>query len=280
MQPIDGHTKLLGLFGDPVEHSFSPQLHNYISEVYGLNYAYSALHVKPERLEDAVRGIVALNYAGVNVTAPHKIAVMQYLDFISEDAKKYGSVNTIKNVDGKLYGYSTDADGFYLSLLEGGAEVIGKDILIFGAGGATRPICVKFAMLGAKSITVINRTQSKADALAAFVKESCGYDVLTTRQHARYDLVINTTTVGMSPNTDACPTEDFSYVDADTAAADMIYNPAETVFLKKMRAHGAKTCINGLGMLIFQGIVAYEIFTDTKIDRAIFKDIKREVFGL
>ena len=280
MQPIDGHTKLLGLFGDPVEHSFSPQLHNYISEVYGLNYAYGALHVKPENLEAAVRGIVALGYAGVNVTAPHKIAVMQYLDYISEDAKKYGSVNTIKNVDGKLYGYSTDADGFYLSLLEGGAEVIGKDVLIFGAGGATRPVCVKFAMLGAKSITIINRTQEKADALAAFVKDACAYEVLTKREHTRYDLVINTTTVGMSPNVDACPINDFSFVDANTAAADMIYNPAETVFLRKMKENGAKACINGLGMLIFQGIVAYEIFTDTKIDRSIYKDIKREVFGL
>ena len=280
MQQIDGHTKMLALLGDPVEHSFSPQMQNYISEACGLNYAYAAHCVKKEQLGDAIRGLAALGYAGVNVTSPHKVEVMQYLDFISEDAKKYGSVNTVKFKDGKAYGYSTDAEGFYLSLLEGGAEVIGKDILIFGAGGATRPVCVKFAMLGAKSITIMNRTQEKADALAAFVKEACGYTVLTKREHARYDLVINTTTVGMSPNVDACPTNDFSFVDRETAAADMIYNPAETVFLKKMKENGARVCINGLGMLIFQGIVAYEIFTDTKLERSIYKAIKREVFGV
>ncbi len=280
MQEITGETKLLGLIGDPVEHSYSPQMHNYISKVYGLNYAYAALRVKTQNLEAAMHGIAALNYAGVNVTAPHKIAVMQYLDWISEDAKKFGSVNTIKNDNGKLYGYNTDADGFYLSLLEGGAEVRGKDILIYGAGGATRPVCVKFSMLGAKSVTVLNRTQEKADALANFVKDACGGEILTHREHSRYDVVINTTPVGMSPQTDACPTNDFSYVDSNTVAADMIYNPAQTLFLKKMKENGAAACINGLGMLIFQGIVAYEIFTDTKIDRSIYKDIKREVFGL
>ncbi len=280
MQRNNGQIQQLALFGDPVEHSFSPQLHNYISKVYGLPYSYSAVQVKAEKLSVAVKRIVEKPYVGVNITSPHKMAVMQYLDVISEEAKKYGSVNTVKNADGKLYGYSTDADGFYLSLMEEGAEVIGKDVLIYGAGGATRPICVKLAMLGAKSITILNRTQAKADALAKFVEQQCNYTVHTKREHTRYDLVINTTTLGMAPHLDACPVQDFSFVDSQTAAADMIYNPTETVFLRKMKENGAKVCINGLGMLIFQGILAYEIFTDTKIDHGIFKDIKREVFGL
>ena len=280
MREIDGHTKLLGLMGYPVEHTYSPQMHNYISQVYGRNYAYTALEVHPGELGDAMRGLKALNFAGVNVTAPFKVEVMQYLDEIAEDARMYGSVNTVKFADGKLYGYNTDADGFYLSLVNGGAPIIGKDLLILGAGGAARPICIKFAMLGAKSITVLNRTQKNADALAEFVKGTCGYEVATKREHARYDVVMNTTSAGMEPNVDACPISDFSFVDADTAAADMIYNPPETVFLRKMKEHGARVCINGLGMLIYQGIVAYEIFTGEKIDHAIYDDIKREVFGL
>lgn len=280
MNEIDGKTKLLGLMGYPVEHTYSPQMHNYISKIYNRNYAYSALSVKPENLCDAIRGIVALNYAGVNVTAPHKEQVMQYLDFISEDARRYGSVNTVRVENGKLYGYNTDADGFYLSLLRGGIEIIGKDVLILGAGGAARPICVKFSLIGAKSVTVINRTQSRADELAEFVKNSCGKTILTSRAHSRYDVVINTTSVGMEPNVKECPLDDFSFVDSNTAAADMIYNPSETVFLKKMKEHGAYATVNGLGMLIYQGIVAYEIFTGEKIDHNIFDDIKREVFGL
>ncbi len=280
MNEIDGKTRLLGLMGYPVEHTYSPQMHNYISKVYNLNYAYSALCVKPENLGDAMRGILALGYAGVNVTAPHKEQVMQYLDFISEDAKMYGSVNTVKIENGKMYGYNTDADGFYMSLLNSGIEIIDKDVLILGAGGASRPICVKFARLGAKSVTVLNRTQARADELAQFVKNSCGVAILTTREHSRYDVVINTTSAGMEPNINTCPIEDFSFVDKNTAASDMIYNPAETVFLKKMKEHGAYAAVNGLGMLIYQGIVAYEIFTGEKIDHKIYDDIKREVFGL
>ena len=280
MIEIDGKTRLLGLMGYPVEHTYSPQMHNYISRVYNQNYAYSALCVKPENLADAFRGLGALGYAGVNVTAPHKKAVMQYIDYIDDTAKLYGSVNTVKFENGKTYGYNTDADGFYLSLLNAGIEIIGKDVLILGAGGAARPVCVKFALLGAKSITIINRTQKNADELAAFVEKNCKCKIYTRREHSRYDVVINTTSVGVEPNTDACPMSDFSFIDKNTAAADMIYNPAETLFLKKMKQSGVRAMTNGLGMLIYQGIVAYEIFTGIKIDHKIYDDIKREVFGL
>ena len=124
------------------------------------------------------------------------------------------------------------------------------------------------------------RTQANADRLADFIQESCGYKIYTAREHSRYDVVINTTSAGMEPDIDACPISDFSFVDKNTAAADMIYNPPETVFLRRTREHGAACCINGLGMLIYQGIVAYEIFTGEKIGRSIYPDIRREVFGL
>lgn len=280
MREIDGNTRLLGLMGYPVEHTYSPQMHNYISQVYGRNYAYTALSVRPEALADAMRGLAALNFAGVNVTAPHKVNVMRYLDEIDNAARMYGSVNTVKIENGRLYGYNTDADGFYLSLINGGVQIKDRDLLIFGAGGAARPICIKFALEGAKSITVLNRTQKNADSLAQYVRDVCGYDILTKRVHNHYDVVINTTSAGMEPNVNSCPTDDFSFVDKNTAAADMIYNPPQTVFLKKMIQHGAYTAINGLGMLIYQGIVAYEIFTGEKIDHKIYDDIKREVFGL
>lgn len=279
MFEINGHTRQLAIIGCPVEHSFSPQMHNYISERMGNNYVYTALEVRPEQLGDAVRGFRAMQFAGMNITAPHKFEVMQYMDEISERARQFGSVNTCVNRGGKLYGYNTDADGFYRSLLREGIQVKGRDILIIGAGGATQPIAVLFALEGAKSITVLNRTYANAKRLADYVYETVGYTINLQQTLPRYDVMINTTSVGMEPDVDGCPLEDFSFVDAHTAAADMIYNPEETVFLRRAREHGAQKTVNGLGMLIYQGIIAYELFTDTKLPEGIYEDIAREVFG-
>mgnify|MGYP000919899203 CR=1 FL=1 len=278
MFEINGHTKQLAIIGDPVEHSFSPQMHNYISEKTGKNYVYTALEVHPKNLKDAVNGIRAMGIAGVNVTAPHKFEVMQYLDEISDRARKFGSVNTCVNRNGRLYGYNTDADGFYQSLLHEGIAVKDRDVLIVGAGGATQPIVILFAMEGAKSITILNRTEANALRLAEYAEKTVGYHVETERKLLHYDVIINTTSVGMWPEVDGCPLADFSFVDEKTAAADMIYNPEETVFLRKAKERGAKT-VNGLGMLIFQGIIAYELFTDTKLPEGIYEEIAKEVFG-
>jgi shikimate dehydrogenase len=278
MFEINGETRQLGIIGCPIEHSFSPQMHNFISEKMGNNYVYTALEVKPGSVKEAVEGIRALGFAGVNVTAPHKYEVMKYIDKIAPQAQRYGSVNTIVNRDGVLTGYNTDADGFYQSLLREGVEIKDKDILIVGAGGATKPVGVLFSEVGAKSITIINRTKEKAAALSEYVYSLDGYRILTERQHSHYDVVINTTSLGMYPDVDGCPLEDMSFVDADTAAADMIYNPAETVFLKRARENGAKT-VNGLGMLIGQGIISYELFTNTKLPDDMFDQIAKGVFG-
>lgn len=278
MLEVNGHTKQLAIFGYPVEHSFSPQMHNFISEKMGNNYVYTALEVEPEKLGDAIRGMRAMKIVGVNITAPHKNAVMQYLDEISDEARKFGSVNTVVNKDGKLIGYNTDAQGFCRSLEYNGIEVEGKDILMLGAGGAAKPVCMLLAMKGAKSITLINRTKSKADELAEYVKTVIGYKIGTEMSLEHYDLVINTTAAGMAPQLDKCPLEDMSFIDSNTAVADMIYNPPKTVFLKRAEENGAKI-MNGLGMLIFQGLLAYEYFTGTKLLDDMYEIVKKEVFG-
>lgn len=279
MQEINGRTKVLGIIGSPVDHSFSPQMHNYISEKLKRNYMYCAMNVESTNLKDAIAGIKALNIAGINVTAPHKIEVIKYLDEISKEALDYGSVNTVVNRDGKLFGYNTDAQGFYLSLINSGIEIKDKDLLILGAGGACRPICIKLLNMGAKSITIFNRTQKRTEELAEFVFSKTGRKINVNFEKKHYDVVINTTSAGMGENRE-CAIDDFSFVDKNTAAADIIYNPPETVFLKKMREAGAKNTINGLGMLIYQGIIAYELFTGEKVSHEIFNDIKREVFGV
>lgn len=284
MFDINGHTKQLGIIGYPVEHSFSPVMHNFISETIHNNYVYSAWCVKPENLEKAIDGIRALGISGINVTAPHKVEVMKYLDCISDVAKELGSVNTVVNRDGKLYGYNTDADGFCMALDKAGIQIKGSKILIIGAGGVVRPTLIRLIDNGAAEITVVNRTKSKAMAMAEDILNTKGFKVRTEIDKLKFDIVINTTSAGMEPQENVLPIDsieeinDLSFIDENTAVVDMIYNPDETLFLKKARENGAKT-LNGLGMLIYQGIIAYELFTDTKLPSDMGERIKKEVFG-
>lgn len=275
---INGETKHLGIFGDPVEHSFSPKMHNFISGYMGNNYVYGAYLVRKEELEKAIEGLRAMNFSGVNITAPHKVDVMKYVDVLSEKATLFQSVNTIVNKNGVLYGYTTDADGFYESLKRIGCNIKDKNVLFIGAGGATRPVVSLFAMEGAKSITIKNRTKEKAEIIAKHVKETLEYDVNCELLLSHYDVVINTTPIGMYPEVDAMPEFDMSLIDETSYVADMIYNPSETLFLKEAKKSGAKT-VNGLGMLIYQGMIAYELFTDTKLPVDMYDKIIENVFN-
>ena len=279
MIKVDGKTKQLGIIGNPVGHSFSPAMHNYISEALGKNYIYCAYNVEKDELKNAVEGLRGLGFAGVNVTAPYKQDVMPYLDAISEKSKAFDSVNTIVNDGGKLIGYTTDADGFYMSLKREGFNVTGKDVLILGAGGVVRPVASLLAMEGASSVTIVNRTKEKADKIACEIEKSIGYTVFKEIRHTHYDLVINTTSLGMHPNEDKMPPFDFGLIDKESFVADMIYNPAETLFLKEAKKMGAKT-LNGLGMLIYQGILAYELFTNEKLGMDFYDKIVKDVFGI
>lgn len=284
MLQISGHTKQLGIIGYPVEHSFSPKMHNFISERLNNDYVYSAWRVAPNELEAAINGIRALGISGVNVTAPHKVEVMKYIDVVSEQAKLLGSVNTIVNRDGKLYGYNTDSEGFYAMLKNAGIDVEDKKLLIIGAGGVVKPTLIRLIQAKPKSITVVNRTKSKVLALKESLKAAMGFEIETEVRDKDYDIVINTTSAGMEPQLDSLPIDaleefdDLSFINQNTAVVDMIYNPDETLFLKEAKKRGAKTTLNGLGMLINQGIISYEYFTGEKLPEDISEIVKREVF--
>ena len=284
MFEINGHTKQLGIIGYPVEHTFSPNMHNFISETVHNNYVYGAWCVKPEDLKDAIGGMRALGISGINVTAPHKVEVMKYIDVVTDGAKKLGSVNTVVNRDGKLYGYNTDADGFCMALTKAGIEIENSRILIIGAGGVVRPTLIRLIDNKPKSITVVNRTKSKAKTLAEDILKSTGFEVNTEIDKLEFDIVINTTSAGMEPQENVMPIEnieeinDLSFINENTAAVDMIYNPDKTLFLQEAEKRGAKI-LNGLGMLIYQGMIAYELFTDTKLPDDMGERIKKEVFG-
>ena len=283
MFEIDGHTQQLGIIGYPIEHTFSPGMHNFISDTIHSNYIYSAWCVPPKNLAAAIDGIRALNIKGINVTAPHKINVMQYLDYISDTAKELGSVNTVVNRDGRLCGYNTDADGFCMSLLKANIQIKGSKILIIGAGGVVRPVVIKLIEHEAAAITIVNRTKNKAEAIARDIMTVKNFHIASEITSLDFDIVINTTSAGMEPQENILPIDsideiqDLSFINKNTAVIDMIYNPDETLFLNEARKKGART-LNGLGMLIYQGIIAYELFTDIKLPDDMGERIKKEVF--
>ena len=280
---IDGKTIQLGLIGDPIEHTFSPALHNFIAEEEGDNCVYCAWHVTPEKLEDMLKGVRAMNIRGINATIPHKLHIMEYLDEISPQAKLLGSVNTVVNRDGKLCGYNTDAEGFYLALKNAGIEISGKKILMLGAGGVVKPVLMRIIQEKPQSVTVLNRTKEKVVLLKEKFEEQMGFS-LNTEFSGEYDIVINTTSAGMAPQLDALPVDaidgvdNLDFINEKTAVVDMIYNPEETRFLGEARKRGAKT-LNGLDMLINQGTLAYELFMDKKLPSDMGERIKKEVFG-
>lgn len=282
---ITAKTKQLGIIGDPVSHSFSPVMHNFISNYIGNDTVYSAFDVKPGELKDAISGIKALGIRGLNVTAPHKIEVMQYLDEISDDALRLGSVNTVVNKDGYLIGYNTDSDGFYLSLKNAGISVADSNVLVLGCGGVIIPMLAAIIKDSPKSITLLNRTKEKAVAVSDKIHSLFGYEISNSFEDIYYDIVINTTSAGMEHQIDVLPWETISeiknthFLKNIKTAIDLIYNPECTKFLKIAKENGAKI-LNGLDMLIYQGIIAYELFCDIKLPDNIAELIRKEVFGV
>lgn len=257
-------TKLVGLFGHPVSHSQSPLMHNAAFAEAGLSFAYAAFDVHPEDLEEAVEGIRALGIKGVNVTIPHKVAVMPMLDEVDPLAKKIGAVNTIVNVDGRLIGYNTDGLGYVRSLVEDTKIELEKQVVtILGAGGAARAVAFTLAEHGVKEIRIINRSREKALFLAEHVGTIVPTKVVEqdAGQEAIADstLLINTTSIGMFPNVQDMPVP-AEWLHGELVVSDLIYNPLETRLLREARSIGA-TVHSGVGMFVNQGALAFELWT-------------------
>ena len=269
--------KKLAVIGYPIAHSYSPLMHNFISREMKADYVYEAVETPPEKLGEIVEKLKADGVLGFNVTAPHKFNVMQYLDEIYQDAEYFGAVNTVLNKNGKLIGYNTDAEGFYEALCYRGINPCGKHILILGAGGAAQPVAINLVQKCA-SLTVVNRTKERLFELKEQVKNCTGLEIKTEIDRNTYDFVINCTSLGMGKNIGMSPLSDLSIIGKDTYAVDMIYNPWETQFLKDAKNAGAK-CENGLSMLIFQGILAYRIFTGIDVAFSIADGIEKEILN-
>ncbi len=246
---ISGKTRICGLIGDPVEHSMSPAMQNAAFRELGLDYVYVPFRVKSEELGKAIEGMRALNIRGLNVTMPHKVAVIQFLDKLDPLAEKIGAVNTIVNDDGVLTGYNTDATGFLQALLERGIEPEGKNVVILGAGGASRAISFILAERGA-SLVILNRALELdwAEELARRISQTFDKEVKAlelnrenlSQSSGQSRYLVNATSVGMSPKTDETPVP-ADLLSPDLIVYDIVYNPMKTRLLREAEAVGART---------------------------------------
>ncbi|MCG3115232.1 MAG: shikimate dehydrogenase [Candidatus Manganitrophus sp. SA1] len=271
LKPITGQTKIFGIFGHPVAHTLSPLMHNAAFDALGLPYRYLPFEVRPDRLEGAVKGILPLGILGVNVTIPHKETILPFLDEIDEEAGKVGAVNTIEVAADRLIGRNTDGHGFLESLRERNVDLSGKRVILLGAGGAAKGIAVALAQQPIAEMVIAARTALRGKALADRVtavaprlKTSIiGVDFGPgfPADSDRPTLLVNTTPLGMKQG-DPSPFPP-RLLDPRWSVADLIYRPEETPLLAAAKEGGA-TVIPGLGMLLHQGALAFEIWTKQK----------------
>lgn len=280
---IKGSTNVVGLIGNPVEHSFSPPMHNAAFKELNLDYVYVPFNVLPKNLKTAIKGGDSLNIKGLNVTIPHKIEVMKYLNEIDEIAQLIGAVNTIDFKS--LKGYNTDGIGAIRAIKEI-TPIKDKKIILAGAGGASRAISFYLAQENPENIVILNRNVKKADNLAQDILKSkltnnIKSDSITNINNYLKDgdILINSTPIGMYPNINAKPIATADMIHEDLVVNDIVYNPNKTVLLKEAIKAGAKT-VHGIKMLLYQGAESFKIWTGNDAPIDIMEDTLKQTLNI
>ncbi|WP_426366653.1 quinate/shikimate dehydrogenase [Mammaliicoccus lentus] len=288
---MDGRTKLVGLLATPIGHTLSPRLHNLGYSIKGLNYAYLAFEVGNDNLEEAVNGMRAVDAAGFNVSMPNKMEIIQYLDELDDSAKYFGAVNTVVNDNGKLIGHNTDGQGYVENLLNHGVEIEGKKITLVGSGGAATPIAIQLAQSGVSEISIFARNDQyfkQAEENARKINEDMKeFNVkanifpLEDKEQFRKEIadsvvLANGTSLGMKPLDDlSIVDETLDVLRKDLVVTDVVYNPQKSKLLQQAEDAGC-TAINGLGMMSWQGAIAFKLFTGVDMPR---EEIVKIMFG-
>lgn len=280
---VNGKTRVFGLIGNPVEHTFSPPIQNTFAAVGKFNFKYVPFNVKPENLEDAVKGAFALGIEGLNVTVPHKQSVIEFLCGVDERAAQIGAVNTLKITEKGYFGYNTDIIGILYSLRAKGISIKGKNVLIIGAGGSARAAAVLAASENAESLVVANRTVANAQNLVDNIKKFydlpvCAVEIGDIYNLDKCDIVIQTTTVGFGEAEGLSPVEDYAFFGQKGVCAvfDTIYIPWKTKFLEDAENCGV-IAVNGFDMLIYQAVAAQEIWLETTYCDEVKEKLKTEL---
>lgn len=278
---INGHTRLCGVIGNPVEHTISPAIHNTLAGLLGHDLVYVPFHVEKGHLTEAVKGAYGLNILGMNVTVPYKSDVMEALVEIDGLARKIGAVNTLVRTEGGYKGYNTDITGLYRAMKSEEIKIEGEEIILLGAGGAARAAAFLCGEKKAETVYLMNRSAEKAQNLAGEVNRAFGREFMAPVALSDYRklpdrpmLAIQGTSVGLYPNAEQAVIEDREFYRRIHTAFDLIYTPAQTKFMRLTQEAGGKA-YNGLKMLLYQGIDAYELWNGVEIPEKTIQDIYR-----
>lgn len=268
---IDGKTAVCAVIGNPVEHTLSPAIHNTLAKQLGMNLTYVPFRVEAQAVGEAVKGAYALNLLGLNVTVPHKGAVIPFLESVDEEAALIGAVNTLVRTEHGYRGYNTDLKGLYRALLSEGIRLEGERVILLGAGGAARAAAFLCALRGADRIYLLNRSQDRAVRVAEEVNRGAGRECVVPMELSGWRripagsyLAIQGTSVGLSPRTEEAVIEEEDFYRMIHTGFDLVYRPADTKFMRLVRGAGGRA-FNGLKMLLYQGVEAFELWNGVKV---------------
>lgn len=278
--------ELVGVFGHPVAENPTVVMQEAAFKELGLNWRYLTIEVFPEDLADAMRGLRVFNMRGINLTIPHKVEVLKYLDEVASDAQLMGAVNTVRRDRQRLIGENTDGKGFLRSLVEDAhQDPDGKRVVVLGAGGAARAISVELALAGTRHIMVVNRSAKRGRELTALLNDKTPVEALFVQWEAKYevppetDILVNATSIGLFPDIHAKPPINYDSISERMTVCDVIPNPPHTPFLKEAEVRGAKT-LDGLGMLVYQGAIGFRMWTGLDAPVAVMKKALKEALNL
>lgn len=279
---LDFLPQITGSFSSPARQNPTVAMIEAAYRHHGIHARYVNCEVPAAGLEDAVRGARAMGWIGFNCSLPHKQKVIAYLDGLGESAALIGAVNCVVNRDGKLIGENTDGSGFLIAL-RSVTEPAGKRFVILGAGGAARAIAVELALAGAGSLTVVNRNEERAQEIARLIAEKTKTEAAAVKWTGAYqlpektDVLVNATSVGFYPDVDALVHVDLETLSAGTIVCDVIPNPPRTALLREAAARGCTT-LDGLGMLVYQGVASIRHWTGESVDPAVMRGKLEEIF--
>ncbi len=284
--PVNYKSELVGVLGFPVAENPTCVMQEAAFSALGLNWRYLTIEVQPNDLAAAMQGVRAFGMQGINLTIPHKVAVMNLLDEIAPDAALIGAVNTVRREGARLIGENTDGKGFLRGLTQDARiDPIGKQVVVFGAGGAARAVATELALAGAAEILVINRTVTRGEHLVKDLRERVNANasfipwVNTYSVDAGSDILVNATSIGLYPDVEAIPAVDLSAARPDLLVCDVIPNPPETPLLRLAQAKGMPI-LNGLAMLVYQGAIGFEMWTGLKAPENVMREALKKAFGV